>query len=136
MDMSFEGLTKLREDLEYVMNYLPYSEDELLEKSGKKLRKYCKDKTPIKEHKGQHIKNSYKLSEVKREGESNYIEMTNTSPHFHLVERGHRNVSKSGKEMGFVPGVHMVERATEEFEREFPTEVEKMVNKMLKKVDR
>ncbi|WP_045904210.1 HK97 gp10 family phage protein [Clostridium botulinum] len=135
MEMSFEGLTALREDFEYIRNYLPYVEDELLEKSGKKLRKYCKDRTPIKDHKGKHVKNSYKLSEVKRESDVNYIEMANTSPHFHLVERGHRQVSKSGREIGFIPGIHMVERGSEEFDAQFPEEVEKMLDKMLKKVN-
>ncbi|RXI70503.1 HK97 gp10 family phage protein [Clostridium tetani] len=141
MDINLEGLKELAEDLEKIYNGLPYAKDELLEKSGRKLRNICKDKTPYKEGDKIHIKNKYKLSKVKRESNIDYIEMANTAPHFHLVEHGHYQVvggkkDKGGKIVGFVPGVHMVERGTEQFKEEYPEIVGKMLDRMLKKVDR
>ncbi|MCS4471100.1 HK97 gp10 family phage protein [Clostridium botulinum] len=135
MEIDTQGFGELIQDINSVCNVLPYAEDELLEKSGRKLRKYCKDRTPYREQDKKHIRNSYKLSPVKRSGNTNFIEMTNTAPHFHLIERGHRQISKSGEEIGFVEGIHMVERGTEEFDAQFPTEVEKMIDNMLKRVN-
>ena len=120
---------------------MPYAKDELLEKSGRKLRQICKDKTPFKESDKIHIKNKYKLSKVERKGDTDYIEMANTAPHFHLIEHGHYQVvggerNKKGKTVGFVPGFHMVERGTEEFEEEYEEIVRKMLDTMVKKANK
>ena len=49
--------------------------------------------------------------------------------HKGLVERGHRIVDKDGKEHGFKPGIHMVEKSTNEYEEEMPEDVKKWLDK-------
>lgn len=89
------------------------------------------------------------------------INVSNKSPHFHLVENGHElyitperyAAMKSGKITfrkaihygkrrtketkgmvfaGFVPGKHYCEKTRNEWKEKFPEEVEKFLNKMLK----
>ena len=45
-------------------------------------------------------------------------------------------VNKKGKTVGFVPGFHMVERGTEEFEEEYEEIVRKMLDTMVKKANK
>ncbi|MHB9945617.1 hypothetical protein CF095_09495 [Clostridium botulinum] len=135
MEIDSLGFHGLMEDINTVINELHCGEDELLEKSGEVLIEKCKDKTPYRPQDEKHIKDSYKLSPVKIEGDTKVVEMFNTESNFHLIERGHKRVTKSGKEIGFVPGVHMIERSVDELEGEFPKEVEKFIDEQLKKVN-
>ena len=61
------------------------------------------------------------------------MEFRSTSPHFHLVERGHRIVDKKGRDTGKrVQGKFMVEQTALEYQKAFPKEVEKMVDSLIK----
>ncbi|KZL94365.1 HK97 gp10 family phage protein [Clostridium magnum] len=119
LEIKFEGLEEIQNKLDEVRKNFPYKEEEILQKLGKDLRKSARDKTTLGKGK-KHMKNQYKLSKINYEKDSMNITMTNTSPHFHLVEKGHRQVTKSGKEVGFVPGKHMVEISMKEMEQTLP----------------
>lgn len=88
------------------------------------------------------------------------VNVSNKSPHFHLVENGHEMVitpiayaihanrksgSKASKKRkrikeakfkkehrGFVPGKHYCEKTRNEWQEKYPEEIEKFLNKMLK----
>jgi len=107
-EIRFSGMDSLRTKLEEVRAKYPYKEEEILLKLGATLKTKAKEKTPTGASK-KHLKSQYKLSKVNYEKDGANITMTNTSPLFHLVEKGHviKN-KKGGSSLGFVPGKHMV----------------------------
>lgn len=129
VSVDIKGLKELQGKFQILAADNAYLKDDILEKCGKDLKKLCKDKTKLGRGK-KHLRNRYKLSKVKREGDEDWIELTNTSPHFHLVERGHRLIIK-GKEIGFVPGQRMVERSVEEYDEIFLKEIDNWLSEKL-----
>ncbi|MBE6023435.1 MAG: hypothetical protein E7231_09410 [Cellulosilyticum sp.] len=76
---------------------------------------------------------SYRVSKVQGSGKELYVDFRSTSPHFYLVERGHKIVDKRGRDTGKrVHGKHMVEQTVFEYQKNFPKEVEKMVDNLIK----
>lgn len=55
----------------------------------------------------------------------------NSSPHGHLIENGHRMVTKDGREVGFVQGKHIVKKSSEDFKDEFAKDVEDFAENIL-----
>ena len=134
MGLEIQGLDTLQQKLNYISNRYPYESEVLLTKMGNKFRNSVKKKTPNSgyESKRKLIK-SYRVSKVQGAGKDLYVEFRSTSPHFHLVERGHRIVNKKGRDTGRrVQGKFMVEQTVLEYQKAFPKEVEKMVDKLLK----
>lgn len=43
------------------------------------------------------------------------VRVFNSAPHAHLIEHGHRQVTKDGREVGFVPGRKVLEHGAENF---------------------
>lgn len=132
-DIEFKGLNELMEDFKKAEEKVPYLGEKVLKKGMNKCKKLSKEKTPISKHGKKHLKDSYKVLKVEYTRDGMNIKMTNKSPHFHLVEKGHRIVSPyTGEEKGFVPGAYMVKRSMAEMETIFPKQVERMVKKILK----
>lgn len=119
VEITFQGLDPLMTRLNEVRARYPYKEEEILLTLGATLKASSKDKTPLGKHK-KHLRNQYKLSKVQYDREGSFITMTNTSPHFHLIEKGHQIVGKSGQEHGFAQGLHMVETSMIELEQTLP----------------
>lgn len=119
-EIKFEGIEDLKIRLDAVRSQYPYKEEEILGKLGKTLKASAKSKTPTGKSK-KHLKNQYKLSKVEYSKDGSFITMTNTSPLFHLVEKGHviKN-KKGGPNLGFVPGKHMVETSMMELDQSMP----------------
>ena len=130
-EVKFEGLSDFKAKLEEVRARYPFKEEEILLKLGATLKASAKDKTPTGTSK-KHLKSQYKLSKVNYEKDGTNITMTNTSPLFHLVEKGHviKN-KKGGPSLGFVPGKHMVETALIELEQTLPATVETWLDGIL-----
>jgi len=132
--LEISGLDTMQKKLSYVATKYPYESEILLKKMGNKFRNSVKKKTPNSgyESKRKLIK-SYRVSKVQGAGKDLYVEFRSTSPHFHLVERGHRIVDKNGRDTGKrVQGKFMVEKTVLEYQKDFPKEVEKMVDQLLK----
>ncbi|TGE33327.1 HK97 gp10 family phage protein [Desulfosporosinus sp. Sb-LF] len=129
--IAFDGISEFQAKLEAVRAQYPYKEEEILLKLGKTLKASAKSKTPTGVSK-KHVKNQYKLSKVNYLKDGTNITMTNTSPLFHLLEKGHviRN-EKNGQALGFVPGKHMVEIAMLELEQTLPATVEDWLDGVL-----
>ena len=52
------------------------------------------------------------------------------------MDRGHRLVSKSGQTIGFVQGKHFIDSTTKEIgDTVLPTEMDKMVKRLKKKIE-
>lgn len=131
VEFKFDGLDEIMEELKEAERKVPDVSEKVLKKSMNKVRKLSKEKTPVGKSK-KHIKDKYKVLPIEFESDGMNIKMTNTSPTFHLIEKGHRIVTKSGVEKGWYEGKHMVERSMEEMEEEFPKILEKEIKKILK----
>ena len=134
MGLEIQGLDTLEQKLNYISNRYPYESEVLLTKMGNKFRSSVKKKTPDSGYESKRkLMKSYRVSKVQGAGKDLYVEFRSTSPHFHLVERGHRIVNKKGRDTGKrVQGKFMVEQTVLEYQKAFPKEVEKMVDKLLK----
>lgn len=142
--LKFKGMEELQGKLQEIRKQFPYEEETILKRVGLKLKRMSIKRTPtgkefyyykgkkIKRSNKSHLNKSYKLSKVNYERDEMNITMTNTSPHFHLVERGHRQVTKGGEEIGYTQGKYMVERSMKELEEELPADLEKWIKKILK----
>ena len=134
MGLEIKGLDTLQKKLDTISTRYPYESELLLTKMGNKFRNSVKERTPESDisSKRKLIK-SYRVSKVQGAGKDLFVEFRSTSPHFHLVERGHRIVDKNGRDTGKrVQGKFMVEQTALEYQKAFPKEVEKMVDKMFR----
>lgn len=130
-DIDFKGLTEFEEKLKEVEKKAPNRVEEKLDELGKDLKKRSKEKTDQEtEKKTGKLRKSYKLFPSERTPDGWEKTMTNTAPHFHLVEKGHRQMTKDGEEIGFVEGKHMVERAMSEMEEVMPGELDKWLGEL------
>ena len=134
MGLEIQGLDTLQQKLKYISTRYPYESEVLLTKMGNKFRNSVKKKTPNSGYESKRkLMKSYRVSKVQGAGKDLYVEFRSTSPHFHLVERGHRIVNKNGRDSGKrVQGKFMVEQTALEYQKAFPKEVEKMVDNLLK----
>ena len=132
--LEVNGLDTMQNKLKYVVTHYPYESEILLKKMGNKFRTSVKRRTPDSGLQSKRkLMKSYRVSKVQGTGKDLYVEFRSTSPHFHLVERGHRIVDKKGRDTGKrVEGKFMVEQTILEYQKEFPKEVEKMVDNLLK----
>jgi len=53
--------------------------------------------------------------------------------HIHLLEYGHRQITKDGKEVGFIQGNHFFEEAAKEFPNKYYADVQKFLDETLDK---
>ena len=132
--LDVNDLDTMQKKLNYISTRYPYESEILLTKMGNKFRNSVKRKTPDSGYESKRkLMKSYRVSKVQGAGKDIYVEFRSTSPHFHLVERGHRIVDKNGKDIGKrVQGTFMVEQTALEYQTAFPKEVEKMVDNLLR----
>ena len=132
--LDINGLDTMQKQLNYISTRYPYESEILLTKMGNKFRNSVKKRTPDSglQSKRKLVK-SYRVSKVQGVGKDLYVEFRSTSPHFHLVERGHKIVDKNGGDTGKrVQGKFMVEQTALEYQKAFPKEVEKMIDNLLR----
>ena len=134
MGLEIQGLDTLQQKLNYISTRYPYESEVLLTKMGNKFRNSVKKRTPNSGYESKRkLMKSYRVSKMQGAGKDLYVEFRSTSPHFHLVERGHRIVDKNGRDTGKrVQGKFMVEQTAIEYQKAFPKEVEKMVDNLLR----
>jgi len=132
--LEIQDLDTLQKKLNYIATNYPYESEILLTKMGNKFRNSVKRRTPDSGLQSKRkLMKSYRVSKVQGAGKDLYVEFRSTSSHFHLVERGHKIVDKNGRDTGKrVSGKFMVEQTALEYQKEFPKEIEKMVDRLLK----
>ncbi|QEK13724.1 HK97 gp10 family phage protein (plasmid) [Crassaminicella thermophila] len=115
-----------------------------MRKAGTKKKRYIKrranqlvkkDKNnSSKEGRANYHKSWKRGKAYKRNKDNSYnVQVRNNSYHGHLIEYGHRQVTKDGKEVGFVPGKHVLEKASKEFQSQFYKMIEDWLDEMLEK---
>lgn len=137
-ELIYTGLDELKLNMKYACDAYLDTAEKHLNRTGNKLKKIAKENTPNSpyEHRKK-LQKSWK-SEVKgyTADELEY-QLRNTSPHFHLVNRGHVMVTQSGKAVGFVQGRHFLEKSIAEFESQniASTEFDKLAKDLARKIE-
>lgn len=140
ISMDIQGMDDLVASFQDLIKKYPDEAGALLVRQARELRKDVvklvkndTDSDGTNKHSLTKI-SQYKISKVKGIGAQQYIEVSGKAPHFHLVENGHRLLNKDGKPVGsgFVVGYHFMDRASKKRRIELPTDLEKVVDRLLK----
>lgn len=89
----FVGLDELRNDVQKLLNTYPSETEAELEKVSNDFKKDVNKKFPHKGKTGKRsVAKSWKKTKLKGQfsGMTTGVELSNTAPHFHLVENGHQ----------------------------------------------
>lgn len=117
--IELDGLTELQRDLyEVVKKKLPKESKKVMRKVGSKARTKVARKSRTEVHK---VTGNFQKGWVREKVKTNAdgelcVTVKNYMPHAHLIENGHRMVTKNGREYGFRPGKKILERSMEEFD--------------------
>lgn len=107
-------------------------EKTFMRKEGSKLRsKTKKEARKLGKKTGNYLK-SIKRGKVYEYGGAQAVRVYSSAPHAHLIEEGHRMVLHDGTEVGFVPGHHVFEIASKDFEPQFYTDLDDFLDGTLK----
>lgn len=119
--------------LEVANDTMPKESKKFIRKEGTKLRKNTakKARQKVKKKTGKYFK-SIKRGKAYYYNSNLSIRAYSTAPHAHLIEKGHRQVTKDGKEVGWVDGQHIFEDSQKEFENEYFEDNEKFVEELVK----
>ncbi len=142
-DFTIAGFDELQDDLLRAVKLYPDKAMETLEHEGREFKKRVREitRSVTKEYTG-NITKGFRISKAKGFGTEMYVEFSaegKKNPHFHLVENGHDAYAGGrkgykGKKVGFVPGKHMVKKATLEYREKLPEALEKMRDEILREV--
>ena len=133
-EFNIEGLDELEKDLREAIADYPITMKEGLKDIAKDFRDSCKKKTPNnKNHKGDAKTKLRRKFGIKMldDGDATAALVYNSARHFHLAENGH-NLVRGGKQVGWVPGKHMMRDTQVEFEGKLPDRFEKLVDETLR----
>lgn len=103
-----------------------------LRKEGSKLSRRQKSqiKKLVKKKTGNLLKGAKRGKVYKNKGKWT-VRAYNSSPHGHLIDKGHRIVDKNGVEKGFKTGVNFLEKAEKDFEDDYHADTQNFIDKML-----
>ncbi|USK54373.1 HK97 gp10 family phage protein [Cytobacillus solani] len=116
--MRIDGLSDFQRDLlDVAERKLPKEIPKVLRKIGSKARTNVakKARREVKKRTGNYSK-GWKRGKVFKNGRNVLVRVYNGSPHAHLIEDGHRQVTADGREVGFVPGKKVLEKSMIEFD--------------------
>ena len=128
---------------DFAKNLLKLAQDEFpketysfMRKSGSKARTMTarKARSLVNKETGKYHK-SFKRGKAyfRRSSRSYEIQIRNSSPHAHLIEYGHILTSENGKVIGFVPGYHVMEKSSKEFNMKFKGLIEDWLDDLIDK---
>ncbi|MFJ8261411.1 HK97 gp10 family phage protein [Rummeliibacillus sp. NPDC094406] len=119
MSMEIEGLTEFQNDLlDVAKKKLPKESYKVMRKIGSKARTKVarKARTMVKKKTGNYQK-GFKRGKAFKDSEGKYVvRVINSQPHAHLIEYGHQQVTKDGRNVGFVPGKNILRNGMAEFD--------------------
>lgn len=105
-----------------------------MDKIGRKVRKELVDSTPvsrINKPDNKRLKRKWRRNKTVKSFNSYEAKIRNTAPHFHLVEHGHRLVTKSGRHIGHVEGKHFTQDVLDRVESDVDEAYEDMIDEIL-----
>lgn len=105
-----------------------------MRQEGSKLLRRTKSEAKRVKVKTGNYKKSIKRGKVYEYDGAQAIRVYSTAPHAHLIEDGHRMVTHDGREVGFVPGMHVFEVAGKGFEPEYLADIDDMLDEAVKEL--
>lgn len=129
------GMDEFRETLTYFEKNFPKESKKLMNKVGTKVRTIVRKKARqlVKKKTGNYLK-AIKKGKVFKSGTNELTvrvyPSSKRAPHAHLIEKGHRIVTKDGREVGFKTGYHVFDKAGTEIDSQYTEIVEKELDKI------
>ena len=121
-------------DIRLVAEKAPKRQKQFLQKEGAKLRNKTKAQArKLGKKTGNYLK-SIKRGKVYDYRGDKAVRVYSYAPHAHLIEDGHRMVSHDGRELGFVPGMHIFEVSGKDFQPEFLADIDEMLDEVVKEL--
>lgn len=145
-NLTFNGMEEFTQKLKLIADAYPKTSERYLRAAGNKLRKQAKANTPSgkteetytkneKEHKSKiKLKNSWTAKVIGFRGHSLEYQLKSRSRRYHLVERGHVQVTPGGRVTGFTQGKFFFKRSVDEFEAS--GEIKKQMDKFMRAIKR
>ena len=121
-------------ELERTARDAPKTQKKFMRQEGSKLLRRTKSEAKRVKVKTGNYKNSIKRGKVYEYDGAQAIRVYSTAPHAHLIEDGHRMVTHDGREVGFVPGMHVFEVAGKGFEPEYLADIDDMLDEAVKEL--
>ncbi|MGP1563015.1 HK97 gp10 family phage protein [Filifactor alocis] len=123
-----------RNHLEGTARRYPKKIQKFLRKEGKKLKRKVlkKVKSTVGKKTGNYLQGWNRGKVYRYHEDEDAVRVYNTSPHAHLIELGHRMVTKDGEEVGFVKGKQILPEVESSFQGEFVKDAETFVDELLK----
>lgn len=112
----------------------PKLQKKFMRQEGSKLLRRTKSEAKRVKVKTGNYKKSIKRGKVYEYDGAQAIRVYSTAPHAHLIEDGHRMVTHDGREVGFVPGMHVFEVSGKGFEPEYLADIDDMLDKAVKEL--
>lgn len=120
------------DDLARTAREAPKKQTQFLRREGNKLRNKTKARAKTLGKKSGNYLRSIKRGKVYPYQGAQAIRVYSYAPHAHLIEEGHRMVTHDGREKGFVQGHHVFERSAKDFQSEFLTDLDDMLDEVVK----
>lgn len=116
--MELQGLTEFQNDLLQASNAAKRQIPRIMRKVGTKARTVVarKARTLVKKQTGNYQKGWKRGKVFKGNDGAMTIRVYNAAPHAHLIEDGHRQVTKDGREVGFTRGKKVLQKGIQEFD--------------------
>lgn len=126
-----EGFDEVRELLETVRNRVPEKYEEVLESVSRKIEVDAKQRIDSKTGK---LEGSLRRKKKTSNNVTSYEISAGgqTAPHAHLVEFGHRQVSKSGEVVGDVPARPFLRSAFEDNKEDIVNEINRIIDQAVR----
>lgn len=112
----------------------PKTQKKFMRKEGSKLLRRTKQEARRVKVRTGNYKKSIKRGKVYEYDGAQAVRVYSTAPHAHLIEDGHRMVSHDGRELGFVPGMHIFEVSGKDFQPEFLADIDEMLDEVVKEL--
>lgn len=127
-------LNAYAKELDRTARESPKLQKKFMRQEGSKLLRRTKSEAKRVKVKTGNYKKSIKRGKVYEYDGAQAIRVYSTAPHAHLIEDGHRMVTHDGKEVGFVPGMHVFEVAGKGFEPEYLADIDDMLDEAVSKL--
>lgn len=125
--------------LETANEKMPRETRKFVNGEGTKLRRITVSnaRAKVKKKTGNYFKSIKKGKPYIYKGNGGYsvrvYNSTKIAPHAHLIEDGHRIVNHAGQEVGYKPGLKVVDTSRRQFENQFYQDIESFIDDMLGK---
>ncbi|MBP0725538.1 HK97 gp10 family phage protein [Bacillus sp. RG28] len=125
-EMKLKNFDRFQEQMEFLTRNFPHEVESILDDTGKSLLKMSQQRTPVETN---HIKKSWRKSEVVRENGVFKIRVWNEEHVAMHLELGHKIV-KNGIVVGRVRGVHMFAVPKRKINKQIPRRLRKIFNRL------